>query len=219
MQPAPPELPEPTVETRVPEPTQATRRIEPSPPGHGRRRLALGGALVAVAAIVVAAIALSGSGGGGDGDAATTPTTTKGEAPSKQPPSKPQPQLLSRSQLIGQADRICADSQDTYAAARSEFPAGEEEANVDYSRLLDGISSRAVRRFRALEPPPAQRQAYEEYLAAQERVRDYDAEALRAAQRGDTAAYLAAREKRDNESGQRYNLAREVGFEVCSLSP
>jgi hypothetical protein len=209
----------PTAATRVPEPTGATEVARPS---HGRRRLVFGGGLAALAAIVVAAaIALTG-GGGGEGAttaAGTTPREETAPRQKQQQKETPQPKALSPAELIGQGDAICTASQDTYAQARAEFPGGEEEADVDYSRLLNGISARAVGRFRALEPPHSIRAPYEEYLAAQERVHDYDAEALRAAQGGDLSAYTAAREKRDNESGQRYNLAREVGFEVCSLKP
>jgi hypothetical protein len=211
---------EPTAVTQAPEPTAATAVGRPS---HGRRRLAFGAGLAALVAVaVVAVIVLSGGdGGAGSGTTTTADTTPKEETGAKeqQQKEKPQPKPLSSGELISRGDAICADSQDAYAQARAEFPGGEEEANVEYSQLLNDISTRAVRRFQALDPPQSIRIPYEEYVAAQERVHDYDAEALRAAQGGDSGTYLAAREKRDNESGQRYNLAREVGFEVCSLNP
>ena len=43
-----------------------------------------------------------------------------------------------------------------------------------------------------------------------------DRQALEAAEAGDAAAYVAARERRDAEAGERYDLAREVGLQTCS---
>ena len=55
-------------------------------------------------------------------------------------------------QLIAQGDAICTDSQDTYRTYRERFPSGEGEPDVVYSRLLVGISSKAIARFNT---PPA----------------------------------------------------------------
>ena len=45
-----------------------------------------------------------------------------------------------------------------------------------------------------------------------------DRQALTAAEAGDAGAYLAARERRDAEAAERYDLAREIGLENCSTS-
>jgi hypothetical protein len=57
-----------------------------------------------------------------------------------------------------------------------------------------------------------------EYVKAQERVKAYDRQALQAAKAGEPAVYLAARESRDNEAGERYDLARRLEFEECSTN-
>ena len=44
----------------------------------------------------------------------------------------------------------------------------------------------------------------------------YDRQALKAAEAGDATAYVAAREKRDSEAEERYDLARAVGLKECS---
>jgi serine/threonine-protein kinase len=205
-------------------PTAATRRLDRAPAGKAagsamRRRLALGGGLLTLLAIAVA-IALTGGGGG------TSGTTAKGGAAIRNAgdgeasrPKRAEPRTLSEAQLIARADAICTDSQSTYKAALAEFPAGETTADVAYSERLVGISTPAVKRFRALDPPAGVRTAYEKYVRAQQRVHTYDVEALEAAKRGDTTAYLQARQDRDEEQPERYELAREIGLETCSASP
>ena len=204
-------------EEAPPKPTSPTRRLppEPEPGGSGRRRgrLLLASGLAAVAVAIVAFAVLGGSGGEGGGGASATP------AKAKKPQSEPKPQTLSRDELIAGADAICADNQATYKDALVRFPNGETTADPVYSRELVGISTPAVKRFNSLAPPPGLSADYEKYVEAQERVKEYDREALQAANAGDTAAYLAARERRDAEQLERFRLARAIGLQTCSLSP
>jgi hypothetical protein len=206
----PPERTAPTRRAEVSQPAGAIRSIAPS-----RRRWALT-TLFAVAVVVAGVVlAISSAGGGGsDPNAATRGTT--GEAP-RQP--QPAPKPLSRSELIAKADSICADSQATFLATSQSYPEGETTPDVAYSKILVGISTRAVRRMRALDPPAGLSKPFGEYLKAQERVMRYDRQALKAAEAGDATAYLAARRRRDDEARQRYDLAREVGLQKCSASP
>jgi Protein kinase domain len=205
--------------------TAPTRRIDPKRGGEDRggqrrRALALGGGAVAIAAIVVAALALGG-GGGGDGSSATTANRSGAGASREEQNRRPKPQpALGRAELIAKADSICADSQGSFEEVRSEFPeaAREEEPEVAYSEALVGISTPAVKRFEALRPPASVRQAYEEYVQAQQRVHEYDVRALDAARAEHVGEYLAARERRDNEAPERYDLAREIGLKTCSAS-
>lgn len=60
------------------------------------------------------------------------------------------------------------------------------------------------------------RKRYERYVNSQEEVRGWDEDALKAAEAGNATAYLAARETRDQTAPERQQLARAVGFEVCS---
>jgi hypothetical protein len=235
---AQPELPERTVATGAAATGTAetigaaaeaapTRRIEPERPGAAgdrrRRILALGTGLVAVAAIVVAAIAL-GVGGRGGGDSSSpavngdrgSATTESVGAGGKEVAAHRQP--LSRSQLIARADEICAVSQQTFKRVHEDFPLGERIPDVVYSEKLVGISTPAVGRFAALDPPASLRAPYEKYIQAQQRVHKYDVQALRAARAKHTGEYLAARERRDNEQRERYELAREIGLKTCSAS-
>jgi hypothetical protein len=187
----------------------------PDVEGPKRRPLLIGAALAAIVAAVVLAFALSGSGDGGEGSGATGATTSRKEPAPKQA-AKPKPETLTRSELIERGDAICADSRETFLGYRDEFPAGESEPSVGYSRLLVGISSKAVGRLDALVPPPALRKPYQLYVKAQEEVSGWDRDALKAAEAGDEAAYLAARETRNQTAAERRRLAEAVGFQVCS---
>jgi hypothetical protein len=171
--------------------------------------------LAVVAAIIATVVALSsGSSGGSDPGAAATKSVGEGGGHPKSVPKS-----LTKPELIARADAICAKSQDSFKALQPKFPAGEETPDVAYSEELVQISTPAVEGFRALVPPVGLGPIYEQYLRSQQRVHKYDVQALRAAEAGHTNAYLAARERRDNSQRERYELARKIGFEVCSPSP
>jgi serine/threonine protein kinase len=214
------------------QPTAPTRRLADEPtraddsssagPGKARRRLLLAGSVLAVAAIAAAVLALTNGGGG------SSPSTATSEAkgnPAKsseihpKPAANPAPKTLSKPKLIAKADAICTESQATFLATHQGFPEGESTPDVKYSKILSGISTRAVRQFNSLNPPASVRKPFDEYVAAQERVKSYDREALRAAEAKDADSYLAARARRNGESEERYNLARAVGLQNCSTSP
>jgi serine/threonine protein kinase len=197
-----------------PEPSQPP--TQPSVEGPRRRPLLIAGALVAILAVVIAAIALAGSGNGGDGTGATG--ATRKEETTPQQTKNPGPRTLTRSELISRGDAICSQSRDTFTGYRQEFPTGESEPSVAYSRLLVGISSRAVSRFNDLAPPPQAQKQYERYVRSQREVKGWDRDALKAAEAGDEAAYLAARETRNQTEPERQQLAEAVGFKVCSNS-
>jgi hypothetical protein len=218
-------IPERTVATGAAATVESAIVTEPAPTAvtAGRRRLVVGGVLAVLAAIVVLAIVLSS--GGGDGGSAsaedtTATTTSSGDQTGKKetPKQKPQPQALTRSQLIAKGDSICTDSRETYLQYKGEFPSGESEPSVGYSQLLVGISSEAVQRFNQLHPPPSVRREYDAYVASQEQVAKWDRDALKAAQAGDEATYLAARADRNETEGERRQLAEAIGFHVCSGS-
>ena len=186
-----------------------------------RRRLVLAGSVLALAIAAAAVLALT-SGGGGPSPS-TAGTDAKGDSARQagthpKPPAKPAPKTLSKSELIAKADAICTESQATYLATHQDFPEGEITPDVKYSKILAGISTRAVRQFRSLDPPAGVRKSFDGYVTAQERVKSYDREALKAAEAEDAGAYLAARARRNDESEERYDLARAVGLQECSTN-
>jgi hypothetical protein len=199
---------------RAPE-TSATRRLSPQSATDLKRPsrgLILAGGLVVVATLAVT-VALVGGGGGGGSSPPAAPRASKPATREQQAKAK-SPLTLSKSELIAKADAICEESQNAYKSVRSKVD--EESPDVAYSVTLAGISTHGVERFKRLAPPAGVKTSFERYVRAQERVRRYDREALKAAETDDTSAYLAARASRDNEEAERYDLARAVGFEQCS---
>jgi hypothetical protein len=177
--------------------------------------------LAAVGAAVIALGGGGGSNGSGSGAAAKGTAAAKRSATAKRSAAASResaPQPLTRSELIRRADRICAESQGSFKQVREEFPEAREEETPDvaYSERLVDISTPAVMKLRALDPPGSVQVAYEEYVQAQARVKAYDRQALREAKAGDASAYVRARELRNNEQLLRHELAQEVGLEVCS---
>jgi serine/threonine protein kinase len=217
-----------TRESRTP--TEPTRRVTAetgaagskpgSPETKSPRRWAIAAGVTALIAAVVIVVLLVGGGGGGSDSGGTGGTGPSSATASKKEdePAKPTPKPLTESELIAKADAICETSQSTYTNVRSSEL--EEVPDVAYATTLSGISRRGVERFRRLEPkaPQAVESAFTKYVQAQERVMRYDRQALEAAEAEDASAYVAARERRDAEAGERYDLAREIGLEQCSLS-
>jgi serine/threonine protein kinase len=198
--------PKPTVGS-----TAATRPLGPAgdtrSPAPRRRSLLIGATgLVLAIAVVLAIVAL----GGGE-DPGTRTTANRSSAVKPKP--KPEP-TLTESQLIAQADAICAESQNRYLEVRDLE--SERVADVPYAEALVRFARSRVRGLRSLRPPPGVADAYERYVKAQERVYDTDVEALRAARAEDVAGVEAARSQRDAEDELRERLAREIGFDVCS---
>ncbi|HET7122311.1 MAG TPA: serine/threonine-protein kinase [Solirubrobacterales bacterium] len=209
----------PTASPRSGPREEQTRRLpdEPQAARRSRRPLLIGaGVLALVAAAALAIVLAAGGGEEGAGTASGQTTTTETTPPKEAKEKKPKPETLTTAALIRQGDEICEDSQDTYRSYRERFPAGEEEADAVYSQLLVNISSRAVKRFQELKPSAALKDPYDAYVKAQEEVAKWDKDALKAAEREDLSAYLAAREERNNTAGEREELADAVGFEKCS---
>jgi serine/threonine protein kinase len=200
---------------RLDDEAQATSGQPVTAPG---RRWALIGGIVTLLAAAVVVVILVSRGGGSDSGSAGTVTSEATNPAKNTAQTKPKPKTLSRSELIHRADAICERSQSTYEGVRSKEL--EEVPNVEYATTLSGISRRGVERFHQLEPtaPPSVEPAFAKYVQAQERVMRYDRQALEAAEAEDANAYVAARERRDAEAGERYELAREVGLQVCSLN-
>jgi hypothetical protein len=212
-----------------PQPTEPTRRVTAAtvgPDGPERRgggvatgpargrRLVLFGAIAAIAAAIIVVIALAGGGSGRNGaNSAAAPKKTETTAHKAKP--EPEPKPLSRPALIVEADSICEASQGTYTTVHSqEF---EETPDIPYATTLAGISRSGVERFRRLDAPASVEPAFRKYVQAQERVMRYDRQALRAAEAEDATAYVEARQSRDAEQAERYDLAREIGLQQCSL--
>lgn len=182
--------------------------------GPGNRRLLFGGGAIALLVAAVIAVLLVSSNDPGEGE--TNSGETQATKTTTEPKEKPKPQTLTAAALIAKGDAICTESRTKYLRYRN--PASEREPDVAYSRVLVGISSKGVDEFNKLVPPPVKKRAFDKYVAAQEEVREWDRDALRAAEEENATAYLEAREKRDSTEAERQHLAEAVGFHVCSNS-
>jgi len=194
--------------------TAATRRLEPLTAPRGRRLLVAGAGLAVVAAIAVGAIALGGGDEGSKGETTTAGGATTASSNAKPPQPDPGPKPLTESQLVAKADAICADSQRRYLEVRDLE--SEHSVDVPYAEALVRIARPRVRGLGNLTPPSRLARPYEEYVEAQARVYETDKQALAAAREGDAAGVEAAREQRDAEDALREDLARQIGFTVCS---
>jgi serine/threonine protein kinase len=205
------ETPQP--ETSSPGPREVeTAKLEESSDERSRRPLLIGAgimALVLVAAVVVLIVSGGGNGGGAEGEANLATTTSPVE-------EKPKPKTLTEAELIRQGDEICEESRAKFLRYRD--PEAEEVPDVAYSRVLVGISTNAVEQFEALAAPQALESKYARYVASQREVRQWDRDALAAAEAEDQGAYLEARHTRDDTEAERKRLAEEIGFHVCSGS-
>jgi serine/threonine protein kinase len=206
-------------------PTEATRKLEaggegPSDAMRRRRFLFGGGAAALVAAVVLIVILASGGSGGGDTGttAANTNTTpTNQETTQKQEPKKEEPPRLTQQQFVGKADSICETSKANYLASIHEFPGWKSEADVTFAEQLVDNSSNTQRKLRKLRPPAHQQAAFNRYLTAQNAIVGNDTEALRAAEKEDFEAYEAAFVKREAGGDEREAIAKELGFQACSI--
>jgi serine/threonine-protein kinase len=199
------------------EPTRPTDRLEArSGRGAGGRRLFLAGAAAVVVAIAAAALVVftgSDGAGGGRGQAAATAVPQEERPAGRKPVAEPAP--LSRSQLVAQADAVCATSKRRYEAIRD--PESEFTADAPYAEALVRIARARIRGLRQLDPPPRVAAPYREYVEAQEKVLATDEQAVAAARAGDDAGVEAARASRDAEDAMREGLAEQIGFAVCSI--
>ncbi len=196
----------------------------PAPSARSRRPLAWIGAVAAIA-ILGGAIALLAGGGGGGG---TSPAVSRSQGGGKgQGQGQPQagglggaePKPLSKEQLIRRGDASCVRAQQSFVDADARFNNGQLGDRA-FATIRFGISKRQVRELRALKAraPISVHGTFREYLAAIERVHRYDREALAAAKGGDTAGIDDANAKNTAEVPLRYRLARDIGFQRCSLN-
>lgn len=205
-----------TRETPRPEPREVEMAKFPDKPAveRSRRPLLLGAGLMALVFVaVVAALLLSGGGDGSNAGGETNVATTTKETKSK---PKPEPQTLTDAELIRKGDEICEESRSKFLRYRD--PEAEQVPNAAYSRVLVGISTNAVDRFEALVPPKSLQSKYDRYVASQREVREWDRDALVAAEAEDATAYVNARETRNKTEPARKRMAEEIGFHVCSGS-
>ncbi|HEX3041864.1 MAG TPA: serine/threonine-protein kinase [Solirubrobacterales bacterium] len=192
-----------------------SRELQGSRSSRGLRVVETLGALLVVVAVVAMLIAAGDSGGDGGGSTRDAKGARAAAGASADQP-KPKPQTLTEAELIRQGDEICEESRDKFLRFRD--PEAEVVPDVAYSRVLVGISTNAVEQFEALVPPQSLKAAYNRYVASQREVKQWDRDALAAAEAEDPTVYVEARETRTDSEADRKQMAEEIGFHVCSGS-
>jgi serine/threonine protein kinase len=199
-----------------------------------RPMLAIGA--IALVAMIAGAIALFS--GGGDGGGSSSAKETQSDVPEQsqgassgqgtpqggggaqggEGETKPKP--LKKEQFISKADAHCVRTQEDFQNDNAQFQSGQLD-DLGFARNRFENSGGHLRRLRKLErrAPISVRATFRRYVAAIERVHEYDREALAAARKGDLAGIDAANAKNLGEQGQRYELARQIGFVECSKNP
>jgi hypothetical protein len=210
--PATRETPRPEASPPEPREVETARLPDGSSADRSRRPLLIGvGVMALILAAAIVALIAGGGGDGGNAEGGTSSATTTQDAKQKS-----KPETLTEAELIRRGDEICEESRAKFLRYRD--PEAEEVPDVAYSRVLVGISTNAVEQFEALKPPKAMESQYARYVASQQEVRQWDRDALAAAEAEDPSAYLEARRTRDDTEADRKQLAEEIGFHVCSGS-
>ena len=149
-------------------------------------RRSLGSALLAVTITVAA---LAGCGGG--------------------------PEQVSAEELVERGDPICAEERRQFDEIQAE-PLTSAAVGERQAKELLAVTEDAQADLRDLEPPEEIRDTYERYLDARDEVGDLLEEGKEAAGRRDGDAYGKAQEEAAAGAAGRQQLARQLGFTVCS---
>ena len=111
-------------------------------------------------------------------------------------------------------------TQEDFDNANSKFQSGQID-DLGFAKARFENSKGHLHRLRKLErrAPVSVRATFRKYVERIEQVHEYDRQALAAARKGDLAGIDAANAKNLGEQGDRYELAREIGFLQCSKNP
>lgn len=117
--------------------------------------------------------------------------------------------------FIGQADRICQDSQRRLDRAQRVPTRTPKDAERQVEDLI-AVSRKALSALRDLQPPAERRAGYRRYLRERARALRVLEVAREAAAARDPSAYLRAQRRVSSGAAARLRLAREVGLRDCS---
>jgi hypothetical protein len=162
-------------------------------------------------ALALAALSIAGCGGGDD----TTPTSTA----TTDLPTGP----LSRSELVTEADQLCADSTDRILGEADPPSFGKDgpqpdevEASADFWRATASEGQVLVDQLSELQPPKSEEQQWAEYVRMLEAgTVDYANSLLGPAEDGDPDAFYQAAVDAQKDLVQLAKASQRLGLEVC----
>jgi hypothetical protein len=122
---------------------------------------------------------------------------------------------VSDEELVTRGDEICSEERDRFDEVQSVPLTSASVGAKQAGELLDAAEA-AQEDLRDLEPSEEIRDTYDRYLEAREEVSDLLERGRQAAEGNDGAAFGKAQEEAAAGADERGQLARELGFEVCS---
>lgn len=122
---------------------------------------------------------------------------------------------LTREELIARGDALCREAEQRFAQIQAQPPGSAREAADQTGELID-VSKDELDGLRRLHPPDDLKPALGRYIAAREAVIDVFERGRDAADNQHARAYGAAQKQVGAGEGERYRLARAVGFTACS---
>ncbi len=125
------------------------------------------------------------------------------------------PQEVSPEELVAKGDAACRQGQERFAEVQSEPLRNANDAAGQTRRLIEAAEDE-LNELRDLIPPDELEEQYNEYLEARVRAIEVFKQGLDAAERDDDEAYVDAQSRATAGSAKRQELARALGFQVCS---
>ncbi len=122
---------------------------------------------------------------------------------------------VSAEELVERGDRICVEERRQFDQIQAE-PLTSAAVGEQQAAQLLAVTEGAQADLRDLEPPEEIRDRYERYLDARDEVGDLLVEGREAAERRDGDVYGKAQEEAAAGAAGRQQLARQLGFTVCS---
>jgi hypothetical protein len=125
-----------------------------------------------------------------------------------------EPELTS-GELIARGDAVCREAHQAFTDLQDQPPQTSQQA-AELTEQLLGIANDELDRIAELSGPPEFDGQLEGYLEARERGIEALEKGHQAARDGDDDAYTAAQEDLADTQRDRREIAREIGFAICS---
>jgi hypothetical protein len=127
------------------------------------------------------------------------------------------PEQVSAEELVSMGDEACAEGRARFAEIQAQPLRNANEA-ADQTRELIEAADDELNELRDLVPPEELEEPYNAYLEARVRAIEVFRQGLDAAEQDDDQAYVDAQARASAGAAKREELARAVGFSVCSSS-
>ena len=125
---------------------------------------------------------------------------------------------VTAAELVQKGDQICREQQRKFSEIQAA-PLVNASDGGDQAEALGDAAKDSLGDLRHFEPPSPQRAAYDRYLDAKDNALQYFDQAKDAADDLNGRAYSAAQTAEAAGAPERAQLAKALGFKVCSQGP